>query len=187
MGEFALRFGCHGTSDPHELARAAQHTGPVRLAYAVPVTPVEFDRFCRLAWVWIRLNALRGNQCTLVVEELADVTPPAKAPPAWGEIVRKAQRFGPAVFALTQRPQESDKTIMGNATTIRVHAMSRANDRRLMAAELDVPQPTVDALDLGAHEWLLRDRRDRSLYAGSDSSGPAKIAQAEAAGAGRKP
>jgi hypothetical protein len=121
--------------------------------------PREFDAFCRLAWVWIR--AARG---ALVIEELASVTTPGKAPPAWGDIVRAGLRYGPSLYALTQRPSESDKTVMGNATVIHSHAMARANDRRYMAAELDTDP--AELAKLRPLEWVERDRRTGELRRG---------------------
>jgi hypothetical protein len=100
-----------------------------------------FDAFCRLAWVWVRVAP-----GVLVIEELADVTSPGKAPPAWGEIVRKGLRYGPHIYALTQRPAESDKTVIGNASVIHCHRMARSMDRAYMARELDIAQDQLDAL-----------------------------------------
>ena len=74
----------------------------VRAAWVGPITPRAFAAFCSLAWVWMRTRP----RAVLVVEELADVTSPGKAPAAWGEIVRKHRKTGATVYALTQRPAE---------------------------------------------------------------------------------
>jgi len=166
MREFSLDYRCREVRTPAELHRVALSSAPARIGYAVPVSAGSFDTFCRLAWVWLRVNARAGHSVAIVVEEMADVTTPGKAPPAWGEIVRKGLRFGPRIYALTQRPAESDKTVVGNANLLHCHAMARADDARYMARELRVDPARVDALRLDRFEWLELDRRTRVLTAG---------------------
>jgi hypothetical protein len=98
------------------------------------------------------------------VEELADVTSPGKAPVYWGEIVRKGLRYGPQIYALTQRPSESDKTVMGNVSIIHCHQMARSEDSAYMARELRIELALVDHL-LPFH-WIERDRRTKTLTNG---------------------
>jgi len=160
MGEWADQFHCHRVQSVFELAQAVKPGAPPRrLAFVTTVTPENFAAFCRLAWVFIR-----ADMGSLVVEELADVTSPGKAPPYWGEIIRKGLRFGPDVYALTQRPSESDKTVMGNASVLHVHQMARDEDCRYMARELRVEPALIDGL-LPYH-WIERDRRTRELSNG---------------------
>lgn len=145
------------------LADLAQHVKPNapdrRIAFVAPVSADNFGFFCRLAWIYVR-----GQVGTVVVEELADVTTPGKAPLYWGELVRKGLRYGPEIYALTQRPSESDKTVMGNASVLHCHQMARAEDSRYMARELRVDQQLVDKL-LPFH-WIERDRRTKLLSNG---------------------
>jgi hypothetical protein len=70
----------------------------------------RFDWFCRVAWTL-------GN-LTIVVDELADVTSPNRAPDVWKTITRKGKHEGIACFAASQRPGEIDKTFLGNCTFI---------------------------------------------------------------------
>lgn len=131
-----------------------------RLAYCVPVTAENFAAFCRLAWVYIRAH----HPATVVVEELADVTSPNKAPTYWGELCRKGLRYGPEIYALTQRPAESDKTSMGNASVLHVHQCALEIDVDYMRKQLRVPHEQVDAL--APFEWIERDRRSKILTTG---------------------
>lgn len=150
-GDWHLKYNCEKITTPAELrARLTPPAKLERLAYVRPVTPAEFDFFCRLAWVWVR--AARG---ALVIEELADVTHPGKAPVAWGEIIRKGLRYGPTIYALTQRPSESDKTALGNSTRIHSHRMNFPADRAYLAGCLGVPVAEVERL--APLEWLERD------------------------------
>jgi hypothetical protein len=146
------RHDCRTITQPAELRELVARNPPAveRVAYARPCTPAEFDFFCRCAWVWIR--QARG---ALVVEETADVTNPGKAPTAWGEILRKGLAFGPAIYAVTQRPSESDKTAIGNCSRVHCHRMGRAADARYMAAELRVDVAEVERLK--PFEWIERD------------------------------
>lgn len=161
VGEWADRYGCRRVSSLTELQRLAPLGQLERLAYFRPgMAAGDFDPFCRLAWVWLR--AARG---TLVVEELASVTTPGKAPAGWGDIIRAGLRYGPEIYALTQRPSESDKTAIGNATVLHCHAMARAGDRRYMAAELDADPAEIGRLR--PLQWIERDRRTGALRRGT--------------------
>jgi hypothetical protein len=135
--------------------------GGFRYGYTGPATRAHFETFCRLAWVWMR----SAPDSVLVVEELADVTSPGKAPAAWGEIVRKHRHVQGRVYALTQRPAESDKTIVGNAAVIHGGFMAFAEDRAYMARCLDVPLAEVTALR--RLDWIERDMRTGALTRGT--------------------
>ena len=109
--------------------------------------------------VWMK--AAPGS---LVVEELADVTSPGKAPEGWGELIRKGRHYGGSIYALTQRPAESDKTIAGNADIIHTGRLSFPRDRKTMAEYLDVPVSKITALP--SLHWIERDMRTRELRTG---------------------
>lgn len=119
--------------------------GPLKVAYQPMEGPtaVNFDWWCKLVYAW-------GN-CTAVAEEISDVTSPGKAPDGWGQLLRKGRAYGIKIFPLTQRPAESDKTAIGNATLFHAGRQSRADDRKYMARELNV-QP--DELLIGDGEFI---------------------------------
>lgn len=134
---------------------------PQRISYTGPVTVPHFICFCRLAFVWMRSHP----HSHLVVDELADVTNPGKATRGWGEIVRKHRKFRYGrVFAITQRPAESDKSIMGNATLIHCGRMNLESDEVYMARYLRVPPERIAALhDL---EYIELNKRTKQLSSG---------------------
>jgi len=105
----------------------------------------DFDLWAKIAFAWAN--------CVAVAEETADVTSPGKAPEGWGQLVRRGRKRGITVIGVTQRPAESDKTIMGNATLIHCGRLARDKDRRYMAQELDCP---LDALPTEPLEWVER-------------------------------
>lgn len=158
VGEFSDKGLVQRITRPSDLAQALG-SGAQRIGYVAPCNAVQFDFFCRAAWLWIK-----HAPGAIVVEELADVTGPSKAPPAWGELIRKGLRYGPDIYALTQRPAESDKTCFGNATVLHCHQMVRLQDRRYMASELDCDPELVDQLK--PLQWIERDRRSGSIKRG---------------------
>lgn len=153
--------GCTVITHPHALR--AVLTRPGRWSYRVPVTRANFETFCRLAWIWGRL--VPG---VIVVDEVADVTTSAKAPPAWGEIARKARAFGTDVYVTTQRPQECDKTAQGNAMLYHCGLMADADDQAYVARRLlgsmDLLPKVSALLPL---QWIERDVRTRQITTGS--------------------
>ncbi|NKF52786.1 ATP-binding protein [Shewanella sp. WXL01] len=98
-----------------------------------------FELWARCAFSWC--NA------AVVAEEIADVTTPSKAPPWWGQVIRKGRARGLApIFGLSQRPAEADKTLLGNATLVRCGRLTRAKDRKMMADEMDIDPKQISKL-----------------------------------------
>lgn len=162
-GKFKRCVAIHSLRDLHEWVT----TGAVRgarftsAAYVGPMSRDHFITFCKLAWVWLRIKKRRW----LVVEELADVTNPGKAPAAWGEILRKSRDpWQSNVIALTQRPAESDSTIAGNCAVIHSGFQSFPRDRKTISEYLDVPLAQVVAL--ASCEYIERNMRTRELRTG---------------------
>lgn len=148
LGEWSARYRCDRVASIGELVARIEE--PARLAFHRPGMVTQFDDFCRVAFCWLRLAP-----GALVIEETASVTSPGKAPPAWGDVVRMSLRYGVDLYALTQRPAESDKTAFGNASVIHAGRAVTPRDRSTMADYLDVPVATVAALR--PLEWIERD------------------------------
>lgn len=143
--------GCAGVLCIPDLVRLCRTRAAAHLAFTGSVTAAHFDAFCKIALLWGRLAP-----CTVVVEELADVTNPGKAPPAWGDLLRWARKLGVNVYAITQRPSESDKTVVGLAHRIVCHAMARNADQLYMARELGLEHSDVARLDRTRLEHIER-------------------------------
>jgi hypothetical protein len=150
--EWSHRYHCRRVESWSELAACVKPGAPIeRIAFCPPIMDRKaFDRFCKLAWVWLRVA--RG---ALVIEELADVTTTQKAPPAWGEIIRKGLGYGPTIYALTQRPAEADKTSLGNASIVHTHKMVTGDDQEYIARKGGFPLERVQVLQ--PLEFLERD------------------------------
>jgi len=139
-------------------ARAAGR-GPARLAYQpARATREEFDFFAGVAFCWV--SEAPG---AVLAEELADVTAPGKAPPAWGMLLRRGRARGAEVLGITQRITECDTTLTGLAAEIICFRLDRPGDRARMAEFLDCPPARVAGL--GRFEYLHRDQRRGKLAA----------------------
>lgn len=149
-----LEWSSHGATAIDSLATLAARCAPRdpwQLAYIGPATRATFPVFCRIA-----LCAMKLDPCTVIVEELAEVTHAGKAPDEWGELIRWTRKLGGHLVGITQRPAESDKTLLANAHRVVCHAMGRAEDAAYMARELRRPVAHVDSLDRAALEYLER-------------------------------
>jgi hypothetical protein len=142
--EWSLKYGCRRVSSLHELGACVKPGAPAeRLAFCGPGMGKDtFDKFCRLAFQWLQVAI-----GTIVIEETASVTSVAKAPAAYGDILRMGLGFGADIYALTQRPQESDKTAYGNASMLHCHMMLTDDDQKYVARKLlGVPLEQFSAL-----------------------------------------
>lgn len=126
-----------------ELGRLLARSAKGRFAY-VPRSMADFNLFCKMAFAW--------GECTVIAEEISSVTSPGKAPDGWGDLVRRGRKRGCEIYGVTQRPAESDKTILGNASRVHVGRLTRSKDRKYMAEDMDCPQAMIDALK--PLEWL---------------------------------
>jgi hypothetical protein len=161
-GEWATRYKCRRVSTFEELRRCVvPGAKPERIAFMrVSETPDEdFQAWARLAWVYVRAHG-----APVIAEELSSVTNPGKAPAAWGNICRMGLGYGSDIYAITQRPAESDKTSLGNASVVHCGIMGTLEDRKTMARYLDVSLAEVEALR--QFQWIERDRRDFALRRG---------------------
>lgn len=98
----------------------------------------RFEMFCRIAFA-------AGN-CTVLVEELSDVTSASFAPQPWARLTRQGRHRGLRLIACTQRPAKVDKDFLGSTTYVRTFTLRYPEDRRAMAAVMGVPTGDVDAL-----------------------------------------
>lgn len=147
------RYHCRRVSTFDELAACVRPGAPAeRIAFNTLGMSDRriFDAFCRLAFIWVRVDV-----GTLVIEETASVTTPSRAPPAYGDILRMGLGFGCTIYTITQRPQESDKTSYGNATVLHCHQLATSGDRRYVSKNfMDVPVAELEQLQ--PLQWIER-------------------------------
>lgn len=130
------------TSRAQLTAHAASH-GPRKVAYVVGSSLADnFDHFascCMYAGRWVEPVAV-------VAEELADVTTTAKAPPAWGILVRRGLKRGINIYAISQRWSEADKTAFGNASDFVIFRASSMADVRYIAGRTKLEAEEISRL-----------------------------------------
>lgn len=148
-GEYVQPARCQMIRNIPALARTLKEAwdGPGRFAYWGPIT--DFNAFAELAYVWAQLWP-----AVIVLEETSDVSSSGKARGAQGELIRKGLYYGTHIYAITQRPQETDKTTWGNASVIHCHHFSLPLDQEYMGKVLGVSPEEIGALRKG--EWIER-------------------------------
>ncbi|HRZ02318.1 MAG TPA: hypothetical protein P5024_12235 [Burkholderiaceae bacterium] len=99
----------------------------------------QFDLVCRAA--------LAARRCALVVEELAFVTTPARAPAGWRAVCLTGRHAGLTVVGASQRPASIDKDFFSNATAIRCGRLNYSRDLSTMADVLGVPSAELQRLE----------------------------------------
>ena len=145
-GEYSRDHGFEAVDTLPALIERLRKARAARIAFR-SIRPAEFDQFCRAAYAW--------GSCVVIAEELADVTTPGKAPLGWGMVVRRGRDRALIVYGVTQRPAESDKTILGNVTRVHCCMLPFARDREYMARQLDIDQARIDALR--PLDWIERE------------------------------
>jgi hypothetical protein len=120
----------------------------------------RFDWLCRLAYAW--------RNCTLVVEELGDVTKPGWAPDGWSLVTRKGRHAGLKLIGAAQRPAVIDKTFFGLATLIHCGRLNYKGDVTVMADVLQIPGDDITGMK--ALEWI-----ERNMQTGQTRRGTLEI------------
>jgi len=129
-----------------ELFAVTGDIGPGRYSY-FPLgddIDAEFKYFCKIAYQWGQLWP-----CSVIADEISDVTSPGKAPKGWGDLLRKGKYWGMWIYGITQFPSESDKTIWRNADVFRSFRIDADMDRDYMAKRMalrpvDLPLKNLD-------------------------------------------
>lgn len=145
-GEYTAA-GCELVQDVRELAGMLKEAwdGEGKFSFFGPLK--DFQQWARLAYLWGQLWP-----AAIVAEELADVTSSGGGRGEWGELIRKGLYYGSHIYAVTQRPQEVDKTTWGNATVRHCHRLELPLDADYMGRVLGCDPAMVAALD--RLEWI---------------------------------
>lgn len=129
--------------------------GPARLSCKLEVSGAAFGKWCELAFRWGR-----AAMACCIVDELAWVTNPGKAPQGWLELVTGGLKYGIDLVSITQRPSESDKTALSQSTTMVSFVQDRVADVKYMAAELRCEAEQIDGL--ARLQYIERDKATRT-------------------------
>lgn len=169
-GQYAANFGLEVVTKKNILTRLKRATGPARLAYQPgAIDRDEFDLFCRCAFNWFV-----QSPADIVIEELAFSTNAVKATGYWGLIVSQGLKFGPNIYATVQRAQETDKSVLGNATVINICRPNTVADAQYISKNLgvslsDIPDADLEMLQRHKSRTLNKTRlKFRKTRAGAD-------------------
>ncbi|MBQ4860339.1 ATP-binding protein [Pseudoalteromonas sp. MMG013] len=121
-----------------KLARKSGY-GPIRVAVTVAPTEENFERWAGIVFELSHAAA----PMAILADEIADVTRVSKASYYWGQLCRKVRKYGGTLCAITQRPQEADKTIMNQVEYTWCGALKTQASAKYMAGEMGV---SVDEL-----------------------------------------
>jgi len=142
---------------------------PCKIAYT-PDSIGDFSFFCQCAQTWVKSQYKAGFQSVLIFEETADVTSPAKAPDEYGIILRRYLSYGVDIYAITQRPAESDKTAVGNASILRICRLQLDRDRKSASSDTGLPLVVIDNLgadqEAGKFDYITADTGRRKWRSG---------------------
>jgi len=117
--------------------------GKIRVALTATPTEENFEQWAGLVFAICHAAA----PMEILADEIADVTRVAKASPHWGQLCRKVRKYGGRISAITQRPQEADKTIFNQAHIKWVGALSSAKAYKAMSDEMDLSVIELKALN----------------------------------------
>lgn len=161
-GEFASQPDIQGIGYK-ELAALAATGKPGRFAFVPPKGSPDFAFWARCAWLY----AQTPGDKTIIADETSDVSHSGKAVGAWGMLIRRGRKYGATLVGITQRPQETDKTLFGNASLIHLCAQWEANDRKYIAERCGVPLGDIESLisdkETGVFEYIEVDRFKKTI------------------------
>lgn len=138
--------------------KSAPCVTPCKVAYK-GTSKKEFQDWCACVLAW--------GSCVAIAEEIATVTSSGKASEHWLRLVSQGRAIGQdgiMIIATSQRPQEADKTILGNAARIRT-GLLRPADRLVVAREMDIDVSLLDPLK--PLDWVEYKSADHSVIGGN--------------------
>ncbi len=135
-GEYAAPVRATNIPDLADAIIASADGGPGVIAYTGEAE--DFPAFCDAA--------LYAKGFCIVVEELAELVPPGKAPKSWGRLTRTMRKRGASIIAATIHPAETDKTVLRNATKKIILWMNTQADRDYVCKVCGVEAQQIDRI-----------------------------------------
>lgn len=117
--------------------------GPIRCALTVQPNEDNFERYAQLVFAILHQAAPMAVIC----DEIADVTRVSKATEHWGQLCRKIRKYGGKLYAITQRPQECDKTIMNQVEYTWCGALKTMASYKYMAGEMGISVADLQSIE----------------------------------------
>lgn len=124
---------------------------------------VQFDLWCKAVYC--------AQRCTALVEEVAFVTSPMKAPPGWRQLSLLGRHKGCEVIATSQRPASIDKDFLGNCSLVHTGRLAYEPDAKKVAQTMGVTVEQIMSLPL--LHWIERGEKDTKPRFGEVAPGGA--------------
>lgn len=135
-GQFGKLANCQTIRTAEELyQKVKRNNASFRLAFVSANLRQDFKLFCEIAYYAGVVAPL-----SVVAEELAAVSNAGKAPDEWGVLVRQGLKYGIDIYAIGQRIQEVDKTLIGN-TSIVTQFMANERDIEKIIKDTGITPP----------------------------------------------
>lgn len=116
----------------------------------------QFNVFCKAVW--------HAKNTFCLVEELAMVTTPQRAPEGWKQLTCTGRSEGITIVGLSQRPAQVDKDFFDNCTELHCGFLAGSNSRKTMAQEMDITEAEITAL--GPLEYVHKKLRTKEISFG---------------------
>jgi hypothetical protein len=117
----------------------------------------QFNIFCKAVW--------HAKDTFCIIEELAMVTTPQRAPEGWKQLTCTGRSEGITIVGLSQRPAQVDKDFFDNCTEIHCGLLGGPRSRAVMADELDVKKEDIAALK--PFEYIHKNMKTKEITQGT--------------------
>ena len=120
----------------------AMHAGRFKVAFQPSfddkLRAKQFDLWCKAVW--------QAKNTFAIIEELAMVTTPQRAPEGWKQLTCTGRSEGITIVGLSQRPAQVDKDFFDNCTELHCGFLAGKRSRMVMADELGITEADLQAL-----------------------------------------
>lgn len=116
----------------------------------------QFDVFCKAVW--------QAKNVKCLVEELAMVTTPQRAPEGWKQLTCTGRSEGITIIGMSQRPAQVDKDFFDNCTELHCGFLAGKRSRQVMAEEMGVEEGDIRGLE--SLQYIHKNLRTKEIKMG---------------------
>lgn len=116
----------------------------------------QFNLFCKAVW------HAKNTKC--LIEELAMVTTPQRAPEGWKQLTCTGRSEGITIIGCSQRPAQVDKDFFDNCTELHCGFLAGKRSRQVMADELGVEEGDIAGLE--PLHYIHKHLRTKAIHTG---------------------
>lgn len=116
----------------------------------------QFNIFCKAVW--------QAKNTKVLIEELAMVTTPQRAPEGWKQLTCTGRSEGISIIGCSQRPAQVDKDFFDNCTELHCGFLAGKRSRQVMADELGVEESDIAGLE--PLHYIHKNLRTKAIHTG---------------------